>query len=86
MHCRSFCGYILLFTLFFSTKLGLVTAQSAVLKVVTWQPISQLVVEKTNILKQKFPVIDIQDHLAKLENTAKYLEEIDIAGLWKVVS
>lgn len=56
------------------------------LRLLDWQPKSNLVVKKTEILKPKFPVIDIHNHLGKLENTEKYLEEMDKAGVWKVVS
>jgi predicted TIM-barrel fold metal-dependent hydrolase len=45
-----------------------------------------MVVEETKILKPKFPVIDIHNHLGDLENTEKYLEEMDKAGVWKCVS
>jgi predicted TIM-barrel fold metal-dependent hydrolase len=61
-------------------------AQTADLKVVDWQPRSQLVVDSTPIFKPKYAVIDIHDHLGKLENTAKYLEAMDQAGVWKCVS
>jgi len=56
------------------------------LRLLDWQPKSQLVVKETIILKPKFPVIDIHNHLGKLENTKKYLEEMDKAGVWKCVS
>ncbi len=62
------------------------TAQTGDLKLLDWQPVSQMVVKETKIVKAKFPVIDIHSHLGKLENTAKYLEEMDKAGVWKCVS
>jgi predicted TIM-barrel fold metal-dependent hydrolase len=61
-------------------------AQTPDLKLVDWQPVSQMVVKVTTIEKAKFPVIDIHNHLGKLENTEKYLEEMDKAGVWKCVS
>ena len=61
-------------------------AQSADLKLLDWRPVSQLVVKETRILKPKFPVIDIHNHLRRLENMKKYLEEMDKAGVWKCVS
>lgn len=61
-------------------------AQSTDLKLVDWQPVSQMVGKETKIIKAKYPVIDIHNHLGKLENTAKYLEEMDAAGVWKCVS
>ena len=64
----------------------IVKAQTGDLKLVDWKPVSQMVVKETKIEKAKFPVIDIHNHLGKLENTAKYLEEMDKAGVWKCVS
>jgi len=67
-------------------------AQSADLKLLDWRPVSQLVVKETRILRPKFPVIDIHNHLRRLENTKRrlentkmYLEEMDKAGVWKCV-
>lgn len=65
---------------------GVLIAQTGDLKLLDWQPVSQMVVKETKIVKAKFPVIDIHSHLGKLENTAKYLEEMDKAGVWKCVS
>jgi predicted TIM-barrel fold metal-dependent hydrolase len=45
-----------------------------------------MVVHRTTIIKAKYPVIDIHNHLGRLENTAKYLQEMDKVGVWKVVS
>ena len=56
------------------------------LKLLDWRPTSQLVVKETQVLRPKFPVIDIHNHLGRLENTRKYLEEMDLAGVWKCVS
>jgi uncharacterized protein len=56
------------------------------LRLLDWEPKSQLVVKETRVLKPKFPVIDIHNHLGDLENTEKYLEEMDKAGVWKCVS
>ncbi|TFG95134.1 MAG: amidohydrolase [Calditrichales bacterium] len=61
-------------------------AQSGDLKLLDWKPVSQLVVKETKIDKAKFPVIDIHNHLGKLENTQHYLDEMDKAGVWKCVS
>src|SRR4030042_4403123 len=61
-------------------------AQSEDLRLLDWQPRSQLVVKETTILKPKFPVIDIHNHLGKLENAQKYLEEMDKAGVWMCAS
>lgn len=52
------------------------------LKLLDWKPVSQLVVKETHVVKPKFPVIDIHNHLRRLENTERYLEEMDKAGVW----
>ena len=56
------------------------------LRLLDWEPVSQLVVKETRVLKPKYPVIDIHNHLGDLENTEKYLEEMDKAGVWMCVS
>jgi len=61
-------------------------AQTGDLKLIDWRPVSQMKVKETKIKKAKFPVIDIHNHLGDLENTEKYLEEMDKAGVWKCVS
>ncbi len=65
---------------------GMVKAQSGDLKLLDWHPQSQLVVKETKVLKPRYPVIDIHNHLGNLENAEKYLEEMDKAGVWKCVS
>ena len=65
---------------------GIIAAQSGDVKLLDWRPKSQLVVKETKVLKPKYPVIDIHNHLGDLENTEKYLEEMDKAGVWKCVS
>jgi pentatricopeptide repeat protein len=45
-----------------------------------------MVVKKTSILKPKFPVIDIHNHLGDLDKAEEYLKEMDEAGIWQVVS
>src|ERR1700716_2305699 len=77
---------IILLQFFLFTFPAVLSAQSANLKLVDWQPRSQLVVKETKILKPKFPVIDIHNHLRDLGNTEKYLQEMDKAGVWKCVS
>jgi hypothetical protein len=56
------------------------------LKLLDWKPVSQMVVKETKIMKPKFPVIDIHNHLRNLDKAELYLEEMDKAGVWKCVS
>lgn len=56
------------------------------LRLLDWQPKSQMVVKETRVLKPKFPVIDIHNHLGRLDNTTQYLGEMDKAGVWMCVS
>lgn len=79
---RKFFVYVLGF-LFISTSLY---AETEDLKLLDWEPKSQLVVKESRILNPKYPAIDIHNHLRNLENTKKYLEEMDKAGVWKCVS
>lgn len=52
------------------------------LKLLDWQPKSQMIVSETKIIKPKFPVIDIHNHLRDLDKTEHYLKEMDEAGVW----
>lgn len=62
-------------------------AQTGDLKLLDWRPRSQLVVKETRIMKPKFPVIDIHNHLGDtLEHTEAYLKAMDEAGVIKCVS
>lgn len=56
------------------------------LRLLDWEPKSQLIVKETKIIKPKFPVIDIHNHLGDLSKTQHYLDEMDKAGVWKCVS
>jgi uncharacterized protein len=56
------------------------------LRLLDWRPKSQMVVQETQILRPKYPVIDMHNHLRRLDQTAHYLEEMDKAGVWKCVS
>ncbi|MFN2396710.1 MAG: amidohydrolase family protein [Bacteroidales bacterium] len=77
------CFQILLslpFLLF--AKVSLSQEKAGDLKLLDWQPKSQMIVKETKIIKPKFPVIDIHNHLRRLENTEHYLNEMDEAGVW----
>lgn len=56
------------------------------LRLLDWEPVSQLKVKQTNVLKPKFPVIDIHNHLSNIENLEQYLSEMDAAGVVACVS
>ena len=66
--------------------LASVFGQNADLKLVEWKPVSQLRVKQTEVVKPKFPVIDIHNHLGTFENAGKYLEEMDKADVVQCVS
>jgi len=57
-------------------------AQTGDLRLLDWEPKSQLVVKETRIIKPKYPVIDIHNHLKDLVKTEHYLEEMNEAGVW----
>jgi predicted TIM-barrel fold metal-dependent hydrolase len=80
-HCSKLLKFIALWLIILP-----VIAQNADLKLVDWQPNSQLVVSKTTIEKAKFPVIDVHNHLGDLTKAREYLKEMDQAGVWKCVS
>lgn len=61
-------------------------SQNSDLKLLDWQPKSQLVVKETKIITPKFPVIDIHNHLGNLDMTERYLQEMNEAGVWMCVS
>lgn len=72
--------------LLFSPTLVFAQKEKGDLKLLDWRPRSQLVVKETIVMKPKFPVVDIHNHLGNLENTRKYLEEMDKAGVRMCVS
>ncbi len=61
-------------------------AQTGDLRLLDWRPKSMLVVRETRVLKPKFPVIDVHNHLRRLNELESYLDQMDQAGVWKVVS
>ena len=61
-------------------------AQSGDLRLLDWKPVPMLVVKETRVLKPKYPVIDVHNHLRRLENAKQYLAAMDEAGVWKCVS
>ncbi|MBW7998154.1 MAG: amidohydrolase [Candidatus Glassbacteria bacterium] len=65
---------------------ALSSAQTGDLRLLDWRPQSMMVVKETEVLKPKYPVIDVHNHLGRLANMQHYLEQMDEAGVWKVVS
>lgn len=63
-----------------------VNTEAQDLKLLDWKPRSELVVRKTEILYPRYPVIDIHNHLGKLEDMEAYLKEMDKAGVHIAVS
>lgn len=61
-------------------------AQEASLKLLDWSPKSELVVRETQINHPRYPVIDIHNHLGRLENMERYLRAMDSCGVWITVS
>jgi uncharacterized protein len=60
--------------------------QAQDLRLLDWKPQSQMIVRETTIEKPRFPVIDVHNHLRNLDRAQEYLEEMDKAGVWMVVS
>ncbi|MEX0646492.1 MAG: amidohydrolase family protein [Balneolaceae bacterium] len=56
------------------------------LRLLDWEPVPQLVVKETDVLKPKYPAIDIHNHLRDLDSLQEYLKTMDEAGVWKVIS
>jgi predicted TIM-barrel fold metal-dependent hydrolase len=56
------------------------------LKLLDWRPKSQLVVKETVVMRPKFPVIDIHNHLRDLSKAQQYQSEMDKAGVMTCVS
>jgi len=62
------------------------SGQTGDLKLLDWQPKSMLVVKETRIVKPRFPVIDLHNHLRDLKKAEYYLSEMDKAGVLMCVS
>ena len=52
------------------------------LRLIDWQPVSQMVVKETKVITPKFPVIDFHNHLGDLSRAQEYLDEMNQAGVW----
>ena len=52
------------------------------LRLVDWKPISQMVVKETKVMKPKFPVIDIHNHLGDMTRSQQYIDIMNEAGVW----
>ena len=56
------------------------------LRLVDWQPKSQMIVKETYVVKPKFPAIDIHVHLGDMTMTQQYIEAMDKAGVWMCIN
>ena len=76
--------------LILASPLSLNSNTDANLRLLDWKPKSQMDVPRTDIIRPKFPVIDIHNHLRRsVDDPAimrKYLEEMDKAGIWMCIS
>ena len=77
--------FVLLFIAFL-IQFTIIAQESGELRLIDWQPKSMMVVKETEILKPKFPVIDIHNHLRDHDKVEYYLDQMDEAGVWKCVS
>jgi uncharacterized protein len=81
----NYTKYLLIFVFLFLLSVP-VSAQEGDLRLLDWKPQSQMVVSQTEILKPRFPVIDMHNHLRRLERTEEYLKVMDEVGVWMVAS
>jgi predicted TIM-barrel fold metal-dependent hydrolase len=66
---------------------GLIQAQNEEnLRLIDWQPKSQMVVKETKVVTPKFPVIDIHNHLGNFRDVQSMLEAMDEAGVWMCIN
>src|SRR5690625_1444470 len=50
------------------------TVSNGDLRLLDWEPVPQLIVKETEVLKPKYPVIDIHNHLRNLDQLENYLQ------------
>lgn len=60
--------------------------QNGDLKLLDWEPVSQMIVKETEVLKPSFPVIDMHNHLRDHQKLDEYLKVMDETEVWKIVS
>ncbi len=76
--------------LLISIWMGVMTAHSEEdireLKLKDWQPRSMMVTKETYVEKPAFPVIDVHNHLGRVQDVDKCLEEMEAAGVESVVN
>ena len=66
---------------------GIISAQTEEnLRLVDWQPKSQMVVKETKIMKPKYPVIDFHNHLSNMRRAQSFLDEMNEAGIWMCIN
>jgi uncharacterized protein len=82
MKNQSIRAKIFLLTIVFFSQANITAQELGDLRLVDWEPKSQLVVKETIVMKPKFPVIDIHNHLRNFDKTEYYLQQMDEAGVW----
>ncbi len=68
---------------------GMASAQAGDLLLRDWEPVSRMVTKETRVLRPKFPVIDLHNHLGAYSGGAdlrKCLAEMDSAGVKACIS
>lgn len=77
--------FTVLVVLFFTSYQSAAQKKGA-LRLLDWKPKSQMVVARTEITGPKFPVIDIHNHLGKLDKMEDYLQVMTKAGVETAIS
>src|SRR5690625_6605909 len=61
------------------------TVSNGDLRLLDWEPVPQLIVKETEVLKPKYPVIDIHNHLSNLDLMEYILQFMYYTGDWIVL-
>ncbi len=82
MKKQSIQAKIFLLIIVFFSQTNITAQKLGELRLADWDPKSQMIVKETKVMKPKFPVIDIHNHLRDLDKTEYYLQQMDEAGVW----
>src|SRR5690625_7802059 len=61
------------------------TVSNGDLRLLDWEPVPQLIVKETEVLKPKYPVIDIHNNLRNIDQLENYQQVMDDTRVRKVV-